>query len=246
MARKLTAVLGITILLAGCAGVRLQDAGVPGKSWQRVAYQEEGDDDPIEILEEGLEDLQDAGAGFWWLLAAGLGFVYIINESDDEEDENHSFASTEQLRRPPQPLTRWQRNLEDAAVARGSLWRPTPHPAAAVAEPSATTVDGRTQSRWGALAIDSRQGDQWGWAVDYSSRSAAEERALGECGRGCSVVMTFQDQCAAYAADTQAGSTVYGWARASTGASARSAALGECRGQGGTSCIVRSWGCCGA
>ena len=244
MIKQLTALLGTALLLAGCAGVGLQDAGVPGKSWQRVAYQEEGDD-PVEILEEGLKDLQDAGAGIWWILGVGLGAAYIINESDDEEDENRlSYARSEQLQRSPQPLRRWQRNLEAAAAARVSIWQPAPY-AAAAAEPASGAPDSRLQAQWGALAIDSRQGDQWGWAIDHTTLQAAEERALSECGRGCTVVMTFRNQCAAYAADTQAGSTAYGWARAQTGADARSTALSECGSRGGTSCTVRVWGCSG-
>ena len=55
------------------------------------------------------------------------------------------------------------------------------------------------QTPVGALAIDERQGDQYGWAVDYETTSAARTRALSECGSGCSVVLTFE-RCAAYAA----------------------------------------------
>ena len=51
-----------------------------------------------------------------------------------------------------------------------------------------------------ALAVDKRQGDQLGWAVDYETALADRERALSEFGLGCSVVLTFQ-RCAAYAAD---------------------------------------------
>ena len=40
------------------------------------------------------------------------------------------------------------------------------------------------QSPVGALAIDERQGDQWGWAVDYDTAAAAQEIALQECGSG--------------------------------------------------------------
>ena len=98
----------------------------------------------------------------------------------------------------------------------------------------------------GALAIDERQGDQYGWAVDYDAAAAAQGRALQECGAGCSVVLTF-GRCAAYAADQDAGSTAVGWAEAyASGADARQRALSECRSRGGGSgCIVRVWGCNG-
>ena len=105
-------------------------------------------------------------------------------------------------------------------------------------------VDSAAQAPVGALAIDERQGDQWGWAVDYGTAAAAQERALGECGPGCSVVLTF-GRCAAYAADQDADSTAVGWAEAYASADvARRAALSECRSRGGGSgCIVRAWGC---
>ena len=102
------------------------------------------------------------------------------------------------------------------------------------------------QTPAGALAIDERQGDQWGWAVDYETAAAARGRALQECGAGCSVVLTF-GRCAAYAADQDAGSTAVGWAESyDSAATARQAALVECRSRGGGSgCIVRVWGCNG-
>ena len=102
------------------------------------------------------------------------------------------------------------------------------------------------QSPVGALAIDGRQGDQWGWAVDYDTAAAAREMALQGCGPGCSVVLTF-GRCAAYAADQDANSTAVGWAESyDSAAGARQAALAECRSRGsGTGCIVRVWGCNG-
>ena len=102
------------------------------------------------------------------------------------------------------------------------------------------------QAPAGALAIDERQGDQWGWAVDYETAEAARARALRECGGGCSVVLTFA-RCGAYAADQDADSTAVGWAESyESAAGARQAALSECRARGGGSgCVVRAWGCNG-
>ena len=51
------------------------------------------------------------------------------------------------------------------------------------------------QAPVGALAVDERQGDQYGWAVDYESAGSAQSAALGERGAGCSVVPTFE-RCA--------------------------------------------------
>ena len=99
------------------------------------------------------------------------------------------------------------------------------------------------QTPVGALAIDERQGDQYGWAVDYETAAAAGTRALSECGSGCSVVLTF-GRCAAYAANQDADSTAVGWAESfASSDGARQAALGECGSRGGTGCIVRVWGC---
>lgn len=96
----------------------------------------------------------------------------------------------------------------------------------------------------GALAIDSKQGTSWGWAIDYPTASAATERALSECGNGCSIIMSFADECAAFAADQATGSTANGWAKGhGSGGDARARALAECANRGGNSCIVRAWGC---
>ena len=107
-------------------------------------------------------------------------------------------------------------------------------------------LESGAQTPVGALAVDERQGDQWGWAVDYETATAAREAALRECGAACSVVLTF-DRCGAYATDQDAGSTAAGWAEAYASAdAAREAALAECRSRGGGSgCTVRAWGCNG-
>ena len=64
------------------------------------------------------------------------------------------------------------------------------------------------------LGIDERQGDQYGWALDYETATSAHQAALGECGSGYSVVLAFE-RCAAYAADQAAASTAVGWAESS-------------------------------
>ena len=101
------------------------------------------------------------------------------------------------------------------------------------------------QTPVGALAIDERRGDQYGWAVDYETAAAAQAAALSECGAGCSVMLTFE-RCAAYAADQDADSTAVGWAESfASAAAAQQAALSECSSRGGTGCIIRVWGCNG-
>lgn len=96
---------------------------------------------------------------------------------------------------------------------------------------------------WGALAIDSNQGSSWGWAINYPTVQQAEQRALAECGDNCHVVMRFSNQCGAFAADQESGSTIYGWGKADSRVGAQNRALSECRRRGGTSCRIRVWGC---
>ena len=106
-------------------------------------------------------------------------------------------------------------------------------------------VKTNAQPRVGALAIDGRHGDQYGWAVDHETTTAAREAALRECGGGCSVVLTF-GRCGAYAADQDADSTAVGWAESYASVDgARQTALAECRSRGGSGCVVRAWGCNG-
>ena len=106
-------------------------------------------------------------------------------------------------------------------------------------------VSAGAQTPVGALAVDERQGDQYGWAVDFETAGAARAAALRECGAGCSVVLTFE-RCAAYAADQDANSTAVGWGESYGSAEgARGAALSECGSRGGSGCMVRAWGCNG-
>ena len=108
---------------------------------------------------------------------------------------------------------------------------------------SGCAMPAAAQAPVGALAVDERRGDQYGWAVDQETAAAAQATALSECGTQCRVVLTF-NRCGAYAADQDADSTAVGWAESFASAStARQAALSACRSQGGESCIVRVWGC---
>lgn len=97
----------------------------------------------------------------------------------------------------------------------------------------------------GALAIDSNQGQQYGFAYNYATIDEASQRALSECGDGCSIVQTYEQGCAAYAADQTPGSTIYGWGTADDSGSAQNTALQYCQSYSGNQCIVRVWGCDG-
>ena len=86
---------------------------------------------------------------------------------------------------------------------------------------------------WGSLAIDSNQGQVWGWSINYATAADADREALSECGTLCRIVMRFSGECAAFAADQEQGSSAHGWANGyNSGAGARSRALAEWSEQG--------------
>jgi hypothetical protein len=95
----------------------------------------------------------------------------------------------------------------------------------------------------GSLAMDSNQGSSYGWAINYGSQAAADQAVLSQCGQSCSVVMRFSHTCAAYSADSAGNSTAYGWAYAANLSTAQSNATAYCQERGGTSCVIRAYGC---
>lgn len=95
----------------------------------------------------------------------------------------------------------------------------------------------------GALAIDTLQGEKYGFSFNHPSSDQADKRAMRECGADCSVVMRFRAECAAYAVDQAKGSNAYGWGTGATSSAVQQRAMSECRAKGGLSCKVRSWGC---
>lgn len=98
----------------------------------------------------------------------------------------------------------------------------------------------------GSLAIDSLQGEKYGFSFNHPSTDQADARAMRECGSDCAIVLRFGGgQCGAYAADQAKGSNAYGWGTAANSSNAQARAMSECREKGGSSCKVRSWGCDG-
>ena len=95
----------------------------------------------------------------------------------------------------------------------------------------------------GSLAIDSLQGEKYGFSFNHPSTDQADARAMRECGTDCAVVLRFAAECGAYAADQAKGSNAYGWGTAANSSNAQARAMSECRERGGSSCKVRSWGC---
>lgn len=95
----------------------------------------------------------------------------------------------------------------------------------------------------GSLAIDTLQGEKYGFSFNHPSMDQAEQRSMRECGADCSVVLRFGGECGAYAADQAKGSNAYGWGTGSTSANTQARAMSECRAKGGSNCKVRAWGC---
>ncbi|MEO7887293.1 MAG: DUF4189 domain-containing protein [Polaromonas sp.] len=95
----------------------------------------------------------------------------------------------------------------------------------------------------GALAIDTLQGEKYGFSFNHPSSDLADQRSMRECGADCSIVLRFAGQCGAYAADQAKGSNAYGWGTGSTSSNTQARAMSECRAKGGSSCKVRAWGC---
>lgn len=115
-----------------------------------------------------------------------------------------------------------------------------------VPEQEAIDVVHDRRAKAGSLAIDRRNGSRYGWAVDYERREDADARALQECrrdGSSCQIVLRFRGGCGAYAIDPAKDSTRFGWGTAVDRSSAESRAREEVRKRGGTSTIIRVWGC---
>ena len=90
---------------------------------------------------------------------------------------------------------------------------------------------------FGAIAYNSYSG-AYGYSFDYGDRYGAEQRALSECGGGCSVAVWFRNACGALATGPS------GWGAASAGnrGAAESTALSYCA-RNSYGCYVKAWAC---
>jgi hypothetical protein len=107
----------------------------------------------------------------------------------------------------------------------------------------ATSCIGSTAYAFGALAVDTYRGPKYGYSYNYPDATGARARALKECGNDCTVVLTYENTCAAFAADQSRPNGATGWAWAPTKEQAQSSALDYCKKYGGTWCLVRVWAC---
>jgi Domain of unknown function (DUF4189) len=92
----------------------------------------------------------------------------------------------------------------------------------------------------GALAY-SEATHQYGWASALPTQDAAEQRALSQCGADCTIRLSWQDGCAAYAQAFE--NTHFGWAVAGDRDSVEAEAIRMCREMGGDACTIRVWDC---
>lgn len=98
----------------------------------------------------------------------------------------------------------------------------------------------RADDNYGAIAYSKSTGN-YGYSHDYSSRSQAEQAALGECKSGdCQIKCWFKNSCGALAKAGN-GALGYSWA-ASDRQEAERVALEQCR-QRGSNCHIVCWAC---
>ncbi len=91
---------------------------------------------------------------------------------------------------------------------------------------------------YGAIAFSQDSGNV-GYAYDYGTRAAAEERAVEECGSGCQVVVWFRNACGALATGDDNG---YGSGWATSRQAAEEIALSGCN-DNVKNCSVVRWVC---
>ena len=72
------------------------------------------------------------------------------------------------------------------------------------------------------------------------SKDVAIHDAILTCGSDCEIVTTFQNVCAAYAADDKPHSTVYGYAEAADEHTANERAADQCVSRGGSCTVMAS------
>jgi hypothetical protein len=81
----------------------------------------------------------------------------------------------------------------------------------------------------------------YGFANQQATKAAAEAQALQFCGQGCTIRLSWESGCGAYAQGDK--NIHYGWAVAPTMAAAQQTAIAACTKLGGTNCTLRESGC---
>jgi hypothetical protein len=94
----------------------------------------------------------------------------------------------------------------------------------------------------GALAIGPC--GAYGFAYDYTRHDAAQKEAMRKCaGKGCKVVASMKQNCAAFAVDMRNVCGSYGFSAASRLGLAQNSALQQCYSNGGKDCVIRAFVC---
>jgi hypothetical protein len=96
---------------------------------------------------------------------------------------------------------------------------------------------------WGAIAVSNTQASRSGYSYDHSTKQAAIDRAVRECGRGCKAAVTFRNGCGAYAYGSYGSDAEYGIGVGSSQAAAEDEALFDCEMMLWGECAVRVWAC---
>lgn len=112
---------------------------------------------------------------------------------------------------------------------------------------SSVCLYAQSNAQYSGLAIDARNGNAYGWAINYNNYSEANKRALAECeknGEKCHIVLNFRGGCGVYVVEKR-NTNLYGWGVANTRAEAEKIAMNEAKAQGGKNLMVRVWGCNG-
>jgi len=81
----------------------------------------------------------------------------------------------------------------------------------------------------------------YGFANQQPTKADAESKALGFCGAGCTIRLSWDSGCGAYAQGEK--NIHYGWAVAPNKGQAEKEAVAACTKLGGTNCTIRESGC---
>jgi len=100
---------------------------------------------------------------------------------------------------------------------------------------NATGARSAKKQLWGAIAFSNKT-EAYGYAVDQSTKRAAEAEASRQCGADCDVIKSFRNACGAIARDTRR----FYWATGATRAIVEKQALDKCK---GSACKISVWAC---
>jgi hypothetical protein len=145
-------------------------------------------------------------------------------------------------------VNRWLQRVDGARAQREAAAREHEAQLRREREAREREEERRRRANIGALAVDRNNGFYYGFAVDYETRAAAEQRALEECrqrGGRCAVVLVWQGAgCGAYRTVSDNVGTAYGWGVAGSRGEADAVASREAaKRSNGRPTPNHVWGC---